>query len=67
MSDIKRAGAVAPTLRKWVVFRQYQDDPRQHVDYIDSLDELTALVDAGPDSERIFHIRIELNQLHQKL
>jgi hypothetical protein len=67
MSSIKRAGAVAPTLRKWVVFRQYQDDPRQHVDYIESLDELAALVEAGPDSERIFHIRIELNQLRQRL
>jgi hypothetical protein len=67
MSSIKRAGAVAPALRKWVVFRQYQDDPRQHVDYIESLDELAALVEAGPDSERIFHIRIELNQLRARL
>lgn len=67
MSDVKRAGAVAPTLRKWVVFRQYQDEPRQYVDYIESLDELAALVEAGPDSERIFHIRIELNQLRQKI
>ncbi len=66
MSSIKRAGAVAPALRKWVVFRQYQDEPRQHVDYIESLEELAALVEAGPDSERIFHIRIELNQLRRR-
>ena len=67
MSDLKRAGAVAPALRKWVVFRQYQDEPRQHVDYIESLDELAALVASGPDSDRIFHIRIELNQLRREL
>ncbi|MFZ5674965.1 MAG: hypothetical protein ACOZAM_18575 [Pseudomonadota bacterium] len=66
MSNLKRAGAVAPTLRKWVVFRQYQDEPRQHVDYIESLDELAALVETGPDSERIFHIRIELNQARKQ-
>lgn len=59
-------GAVAPTLRKWVVFRQYEDDPRQHVDYIESLDDLAALVENGPDAERIFHIRIELNQLRKQ-
>lgn len=67
MSNIKRAGSVAPTLRRWVVFRQYQDEPRQYVDYIESLDELAALVESGPDSERIFHIRIELNQLRKTL
>ena len=66
MSDLKRAGAVAPALRKWVVFRQYQDDPRQHVDYIESLEDLAALVEAGPDSEQVFHIRIELNQLRRQ-
>lgn len=66
MSDIKRAGAVAPTLRKWVVFRQYEDDPRQHVDYIESLEDLAALVENGPDAERIFHIRIELNQMRKQ-